>query len=216
MNKSLYLISLLVVLSFTVFGQSKRLVLFEEFTQASCGPCASQNPAFDKLLVANAAKCISVKYHTSWPGSDVMYNHNKTESAARVTFYGVSGVPYAVLDKTPVAGSNYLGAPANTTQAMIDEAYAVTSPFDLFINQKLSSGNDSIFVTVLGRATAAVAADMVLQCVVIEKHIQFTTAPGSNGEKDFYNVMKKMLPSSSGTKLQPSFFMETCECLRCK
>jgi hypothetical protein len=34
--------------------QSQRFVMFEEFTNASCGPCASQNPAFDALLSANA------------------------------------------------------------------------------------------------------------------------------------------------------------------
>ncbi|MBI9034293.1 MAG: hypothetical protein JEZ03_07470, partial [Bacteroidales bacterium] len=32
------------------FSQSQRLVLVEEFTQASCGPCAGQNPAFTALM----------------------------------------------------------------------------------------------------------------------------------------------------------------------
>jgi hypothetical protein len=42
---------------------------------------------------------------------------------------------------------------------------------------------------------------MTAQNVVIEKHIHFATPPGTNGEKDFYNVMKKMLPGVSGTNL---------------
>ena len=53
-----------------ITAQPTRLVLFEEFTQASCGPCASQNPAFNALLAANSAKAISIKYQTSWPGVD--------------------------------------------------------------------------------------------------------------------------------------------------
>jgi hypothetical protein len=36
---------------------------------------------------------------------------------------------------------------------------------------------------------------------VIEKHIAFASPPGNNGEKDFYNVMKKMLPTPTGTQL---------------
>jgi hypothetical protein len=46
---------------------------------------------------------------------------------------------------------------------------------------------------------------LVAHLAVIEKHIHFTTSPGSNGEKDFYNVMKKMLPAASGTALATSF-----------
>ncbi|MBP6870867.1 MAG: hypothetical protein KBC43_02560 [Bacteroidales bacterium] len=37
-------------LVFSVHSQSQRMVLIEEATNASCGPCASQNPAFDNLL----------------------------------------------------------------------------------------------------------------------------------------------------------------------
>jgi lysyl endopeptidase len=39
---------------------------------------------------------------------------------------------------------------------------------------------------------------------VIEKNIHFNNPPGSNGEKDFKNVMKKMLPSKDGTTLPTS------------
>jgi len=205
MIKNYLIFSVLIALSVSVSGQSQRFVLFEEFTNASCPPCAAQNPAFDALLAANAAKCTSVKYHTSWPGVDPMYSHNPIDPSARVSYYGVSGVPYAVLDGSPVTGSNYVGAPSNTTQAKIDNAYAIPSPFDLSINQRLSAGNDTIYVTMLGKATAAVSGVLVAHCAVIEKHIHFNSAPGTNGEKDFYNVVDKMLPSAMGTNLASSF-----------
>ena len=38
------------------FAQTQRRVLVEEFTQASCGPCAAVNPAFNVMLSANAEK----------------------------------------------------------------------------------------------------------------------------------------------------------------
>ncbi len=205
MKNFLLSISFLLAISVSAFSQSQRLVLFEEFTQASCPPCATQNPAFNALLNANATKCTSIKYQTSWPGYDPMNLHNPGDVATRVSFYGVSGVPYSVMDGTPLSGSSYLGAPANTTQAKIDAEYAVPSPFELTINQQLSAGNDTIFVTVLGKATAAVSGALIAQVAVIEKHIHFNSAPGSNGEKDFYNVMKKMLPSASGTALPTTF-----------
>ncbi|HAG05757.1 MAG TPA: hypothetical protein DCG68_02730, partial [Cryomorphaceae bacterium] len=63
----------------TAFAQATRLVLFEEFTQASCSPCASQNPAFNTLLSGNTTKAISIKYQTSWPGVDPMNAANPTD-----------------------------------------------------------------------------------------------------------------------------------------
>jgi hypothetical protein len=203
--KNALLTILFAVFVVYVSGQSQRFVLFEEFTNASCGPCASQNPAFDALLSANTDKCTSIKYHTNWPGTDPMNAHNPSEVSTRVTYYGVTGVPHAVMDGTPVSGSSYLGAPANTTQAKIDNEYAIPSPFDLYINQSLSAGNDTIFVTMLGKATQDVSGTFVAHIAVIEKHIHFNSAPGTNGEKDFYNVMKKMLPSASGTTLSGNF-----------
>ncbi|MEI6062438.1 MAG: T9SS type A sorting domain-containing protein [Bacteroidota bacterium] len=205
MKKNYFILCSLLALTVSVFSQSQRFVLFEEFTNASCSPCASQNPAFDALLTANASKCTSIKYHTSWPGTDPMYSQNPADANTRVSYYGVTGVPYAAMDGSPVNGTSYSGAPANTTQSKIDAEYAIPSPFELYINQALSPGNDTLYVTMLGKATAAVSGVLNAQCVVVEKHIHFASAPGSNGEKDFYNVMKKMLPTSAGTTLPSSF-----------
>lgn len=200
MKKTYLIISLLFTLSILSFGQSQRFVLFEEFTQASCPPCASQNPAFNALLSANTSKCTSIKYQTSWPGYDPMNLHNPAEVATRVSYYGVNAVPDVLMD-----GNAYHGSPSGVTQTRINNEYAVPSPFELSINQQLSPGNDSIYVTMLGRATASVSGSLIAHCAVIEKHIHFNTPPGSNGEKDFYNVMKKMLPAASGTALPTSF-----------
>ena len=200
MKKTYLIISLLFTLSILSFGQSQRFVLFEEFTQASCPPCASQNPAFNALLSANTSKCTSIKHQTSWPGYDPMNLHNPAEVATRVSYYGVNAVPDVLMD-----GNAYHGSPSGVTQTRINNEYAVPSPFELSINQHLSPGNDSIYVTMLGRATASVSGSLIAHCAVIEKHIHFNTPPGSNGEKDFYNVMKKMLPAASGTALPTSF-----------
>lgn len=72
--------------------------LHEEFTQASCGPCASQNPAFNAVLAANTAKATSLKYQTSWPGVDPMNAQNPTDVQTRVNYYSVNGVPDAIMD----------------------------------------------------------------------------------------------------------------------
>lgn len=53
----------------------------------------------------------------------------------------------------------------------------------------------------LVQATADISGPMSAYMAVIEKHIHFNSPPGSNGEKDFYNVMKKLLPTKTGIAL---------------
>ncbi len=199
------------------FSQSQRLVMFEEFTQASCYYCGLDNPAFNALLDANSSKCTSIKYQTSWPGYDPMNLQNPVDVAARVSYYNVSGVPDVIMD-----GTNE-GTPPAVTQAMIDAEYAIPSPFTISMYQWLSTGNDTIFVNMLGEATSAASGSLVAQIGVIEKHIHFTNPPGDNGETDFYNVMKKMVPTASGNcsvnfisargLFHRSGFMETGKCI---
>ena len=83
---------LIIALSTNLSAQSQRLVLTEEFTQASCGPCASQNPSFNALLHANEDKIMSIKYQTSFPGVDPMNVDNSGEVQNRVNLYYLDGL----------------------------------------------------------------------------------------------------------------------------
>ena len=58
-------LSFLLFIAGSIFSQSQRLVLAEEFTQASCQPCGIANPAFNALLQKNSSKIISIKYQTT-------------------------------------------------------------------------------------------------------------------------------------------------------
>ncbi|MCX6271128.1 MAG: T9SS type A sorting domain-containing protein [Bacteroidetes bacterium] len=198
---TLILIGLSVVLTCAQAPKAQRLVLAEEFTNACCAPCASQNPGFDALLSANPNKITSIKYHVNWPGPDPMNQQNTQDVGTRVTYYSVSGVPYCRQDGVAPAGSYYLGAPANLTQSMIDAAFALPSNYEIQLYQYIPPTNDSIYVTMLVHCVLPDSGQLVAHIVVIEKHIHFATAPGTNGETDFYNVVKKMLPTRSGTAL---------------
>ncbi|MEO0876020.1 MAG: hypothetical protein AAFY48_15595, partial [Bacteroidota bacterium] len=81
-----------------LMAQAQRIALVEHFTNASCGPCAVQNPDFNALLRANPDKVISIKYQAAFPGFDPMNQQNPSEVQTRANFYGLSGVPTAWLD----------------------------------------------------------------------------------------------------------------------
>ncbi|HKR07529.1 MAG TPA: T9SS type A sorting domain-containing protein [Bacteroidia bacterium] len=198
--KKIYL-SIIACLFITgAFSQSQRLVLMEEFTQASCPPCAATNPGFNALLNANANKIVSIKYQTDWPGYDPMNQHNPTQVQTRVNVYSVSGVPDAEED-----GNVFNDHPGVFEQSNIDSRYAVPSPFEFRITHTLSANNDSVYVNAVIKATTAVSGNLKAFLAVIERNIYFTTPPGSNGEKHFEGVMKRMLPSDQGLTLPGSF-----------
>lgn len=195
----------ILLLPLFMFGQVQRMILVEEFTNASSNPCSVQNPAFDALLFANSNKVVPVKYHVNWPGTDPLYKHNPDESATRSNYYSVTGVPHTRLDGQILTGPNYSGAPANLTQEKIDALYAVPSPFDIQLSHRRSVGNDSIYITMVIRAEQPVSGNLTAHIAVEEKSIVYQNAPGTNGEKVFHFVMKKMLPDAYGTQLPYNF-----------
>jgi hypothetical protein len=202
--KKFYLLILLVIGFVYISGaQSTRMVLIEEATNASCGPCASQNPAFDILLNQNRDILTAIKYHWYYPGYDPMYNHNTVENLARVAYYGINGVPTATIDGVIPDGPtfSYPGGPHGYTQELLDEYAAVPSPFTISLSHRISDDQDSIYIDMMIEATAAVSGNLLAHMVVVEKHINFSTPPGGNGEKNFLDVMKKMIPNEDGTTL---------------
>lgn len=193
MNKLLFSLSfcLLVIVS---SAQTQRLILVEEFTNASCGPCALSNPAFNTLMTNNASKVVCIRNHTSFPGYDPFYTQNSVQNQARTIYYQVTAVPTARMDGSGV----FLG---DVTQASIDAEYLVAPSFSIKLVYTISSDNDSLYAKATVKALTTISGSLKAHIVVVEKMISFTTPPGSNGEKDFPMVMKKMLPTETGTLL---------------
>lgn len=203
--KKVYTTVAMACVAFAMSAQSQRFVLVEEFTQASCGPCASQNPAFNTLMAANSSKATSIKYQTNWPGVDPMNVQTQTWVGPRVTYYGVSGVPHGTVDGVAINNdcNYYTGAPACLSQGEIDAAYNTPSPFTINLTHTMSADFDSVYINMVITASQAFTSNGTLkaQIALVEREINFTSAPGSNGELDFYNVLRKMLPSATGTTL---------------
>jgi hypothetical protein len=199
MKKITTLVAMACVSSFA-FAQSQRLVLHEEFTQASCGPCAAANPYYNALVDANTSKLVSIKFQTSWPGVDPMNAQNSAEINARTsTYYGVNGVPDGKQD-----GVDFY--PGNISQGTIDAEYGVPSPFTITCTHSFNTAMDSAFVTATVTCTQNVTMTTgKFYMAMVERQISFTTPPGTNGEKEFYNVMRKMYPSNTGTAIASSW-----------
>lgn len=194
---TLIVASLLMLFSLKANAQNERMLLLESFTNTGCGPCAAYNPAMDALIAANPDKVAAIKYHVNWPSAaDPMYLHNTAENGARTSYYGVNSVPHVVID-----GNRYSSNPAQLNQNIINQLQTLESPMEMRLSYEVNEAENTITVHVMGRTSTAVEGNFKLYVGVIEREIHFNSAPGPNGERDFYSVMKKLLPGSGGQAL---------------
>lgn len=199
MKKLLLLFVAGLFLCLTADAQSKRYVLFEHFTQASCGPCAVQNPGFEEVVAQNEGKYHHIAYHTSWPGVDPMYNVNPDEVDTRVSYYTVSGVPDITM-----LGNMWNGQPGGVSSAQIDVAAATGAPIRLDVSF-VDNGDDTHTASVVVHETGTLeGVNLNLRISVIERVIDYSSPPGSNGEVSFPNVFRLMPSSTDGIAYTPT------------
>lgn len=179
------------------FAQAKKYPLFEHFTQASCGPCASQNPFFQAVYEANMSNMHHIAYHTSWPGTDPMYDFNPSESDAMVSYYGVSGVPDMFTN-----GAEF-GGPAGVTQDIVNNLTSESSPIRIIVSESLVGTTAYINIDIQTVGTVP-AGSYKLKAAEVERIIDYVSAPGTNGETEFPNVFREFLTGSSGVTFTPA------------
>lgn len=185
-------------------AQSTRTVLVQHFTQASCGPCAGQNPILRSTIDANSGIVNVITHQVSWPGVDPMNAVYPAGPENMRNYYGVTGVPNSVLD-----GTSGPGAPNTivTTSTLTSRA-AVSSPFDISLSATLDISTGILSVTMDNTASASVSGTLKAHIAVTENTVSYAEAGspgGTNGETMYFDVLRQYLPNTNGTTLASSF-----------
>lgn len=200
--KKLFLLSGLLALGMTVNAQQSKMVLYEEFTGENCPPCAQTNPALDALMTQNASRIIKIQYQSPIPSAGPIYQQNTSVVQSRISYYGVSFAPWGEMDgaiPAGIAGQQNPNHPAYVVNSpsVIDSAYNAGSPFTIDISSySISGGNVSATINVT--ANQAVTASNLKVRVALVESLEFASAPGSNGETEFPNVVRDMYPNTTG------------------
>lgn len=198
-----------IAITIVATAQTPRLSLFEEFTGETCPPCASTNPGLNALLAqpSNTPNVVAIKWQVPIPSAPTktwsLYQTNKTEIDWRYATYGygISSAPSGRMDGQNVtvfgAASDH---PADLTSTIIATAQSYTSAFSVTMARAWNVGCTAVNLTVNIQATAnfqSVGA-LVFRTVMVERLIQFSVQPGTNGEKDFEDVAIKSFPTLQG------------------
>lgn len=194
------LLSTLSVAAFavgSVQAQVAQIPMVEHFTQASCGPCASQNPAMKTTLDnfgTAGTNWVRISHQVSWPGVDPMNASFPAGPNDRRTHYGVTGVPATSLNGTATSAPN-----TEVTTASLTTAAALTTPYQIVASQTwASASNLTLNIAVTNTTGASVSLANKIYVTMMEDHVGYSSAPGSNGETDFEFVMREMYNASTG------------------
>ncbi len=213
MKKTTTFLSLLALGS-VAFAQSPRMSLYEEFTGENCGPCAGTNPTLDPILAANANNTIVLKWQVAIPSAPSsmtsLYQQNKIEIDARDAYYSISSAPNGRQDgqSQTVFGSTS-DHPGYITAARLNASAAITSPFTIVMTRAWDATFSN--VTVTGTITASntyttTGSNLKFRLVMAEKQVNYSVAPGSNGETQFNHVARKSFPDlTNGTAMSASW-----------
>lgn len=166
-----------------------RLPLFEIFTSSTCPPCNPGNANYHTIVDPKpSADYVSIKYQQDYPGAGDPYT--TTEAINRSGYYAISSIPRMEIDGGWDENANAF------TDNLYTEAKAIPAQYKLygsytkygsFLSAKVNyspvfnSSGAKLYVAILeGRTTQNVK---------------------NNGETEFLQVMKKMLPSETGTTI---------------
>jgi hypothetical protein len=214
MKKKLLPIITISLLSLHVGNaQTLRTSLYEEWTGETCPPCAFYNPGITTLVQSNqtpARKVILLRYQVAIPSAPTsptsLYQQNPTEPTARQNFY-VPGsgkfAPQGRLNGVAFGTGSNAGSVTLITQTEIDNAYTNNAPFGLTLSHKLNATLDSVKIKYAINAAQAFTTTnpLKLRMAICEHEIEYDVQPGTNGEKKFEWVMRKMIPDVNGTAL---------------
>ncbi len=177
-------------------GERTKMVLLEHFTNNSDTTSILSNQILENIIDNLNKDVINLEYHTSFPGNDLLNLINPMVPEARVFYYGLSNVPYTLMD----GGINgkylfdYHLKDPDKKDLLLE---SLKDPeFQLKLNTIYSDNSVNINVTMTALKAISLR-ELTLHSVIIEKELNDINSV--YGPETFYNVVRDFIPNTSGT-----------------
>lgn len=172
----------------------QRLPLFEIFTSSTCGPCQPGNANFHAIVdTINPDNFVSIKFQQNFPGTGDPYTTDESTNR-RSTYYGINSIPRMENDGGWDGNANSFTYPLYQAARAVPASYMMNGTFTSdTINRTYSA---KVRYSPLFNANST-----KLYVLIAEKTTELNVK--TNGETQFFHVMKKMLPDENGTTLSP-------------
>ena len=177
-------------------GERKKKVLVEHFTNTLEYNCKEADSLLNNI-VNYSNDVIDIQYHTSFPEGDPFYLHDTEASGTREVHYGLSNVPYSMVDGGVTSAYRFDYDLKNIEEIVIDTQALKDPLFELQLNTTDNTGNYIDINCALTALSDIDSSYITLYIAVIEREI--TQITGESEEEIYESVVKKMLPGPSGT-----------------
>ncbi len=177
--------------------------LVEEFSSSTCAPCKAFNFSYDPLCLTLNADVIGsnfnvIHYQMNWPspGTDKSYNN---DGLTRRTFYGCNSIPeHWVNGVMSNVGWTSPFSTTNTTDFTneANSSHADMSFIDITATYNVDTFKKKVGVILTVTPHFTKTGTFHVYTALCDKH--YTNTTNTTGQLDYYNVMRKMLPSANG------------------
>ena len=182
MKRILITSSLFIAIFSNYYSQNpQRIPMIEAFSSSTCGPCNSGNVTTSNVLANFPGQYTLLKYQMNWPGSGDPYY--TSEAGSRKSYYGVNSVPRLQID------GQFDGNPSTFTTQVFNQYANIPSYTAISANYTISGQTVDININVDPHENQT---DLKLFTAIFEYNTYNNVA--TNGETQFYNIMKKLLP----------------------
>jgi hypothetical protein len=183
-------------------GERNRTVILEHFTNASDEQSETANAQLNSLVNANELNIVDLQYHTAFPGADPFNQDNPSVPGARVFYYGLSDVPYTILNGGSITPHrfDYDVRPLDPNVVLVESLR--DSKFSIRLKPELNENTLEVEAEVFAQEDIP-ATELTVHLAVIERVI--TGVTGNNGETSFESVVKAMLPHAAGTTINENW-----------
>jgi hypothetical protein len=182
-----------------------RLVLFEHYSNTFCVPCVDVDVIVEDVIhELGPHVLISLGYHPNIPGpSDPFYLAAKSQNDARRNYYSVPYSPYAIIDGINIINTTSLSQLEQNILTAVDERRQVP-PKAILEFFDFKTVVDTISGRVKVTALENVGASVFLRIALIERTIDTSQPPGSNGQTHFFDVLRDFSSGAAGVSIMLS------------
>jgi len=201
-------------------GNRTRTVLVENFKNlGNSAPAEKAESDFLKSQLAKnsiGTKLVKLNYHVGFPQQDPFNLNNPLDPSSRALYYNIKSTPLARLDgDKPTGDEQVLSAWGqnwyNTQTLKLAEVSIVPS-----VSTATSDGSIEIGVSITNKSENEIAAgSALLYIAVVEKSVALAALTDpmkaliKSGETDFEYIVKKLLPSGAGTRVDKALALKS-------
>jgi hypothetical protein len=189
-----------------------RAVLLEHFTNSADSASKIANSTLNNMVGADSLDMVDLQYHTSFPGADPFNEQEPYVPSARSLYYGLQEVPYTILNGGTDPSYRFDHNARKLKWKPIRVESLEYAKFGIRLYSELINNNTLYVLTWVTALADMPTSEYTVHVGVVERKI--TGETGTNGETEFRDVVKDLLPDPAGKTISREWNINDVDSVR--